>query len=242
MAIADIRELGTIMSIWAHPDDEAYLCGGIMAKATAAGSRVVCVTATRGELGVTDPVRWPPEQLAAIREAEMVECLRLLGVREHHWLGYPDGGCAAIEPAEAVERLAGLLDDVRPDTVLTFAADGQTGHPDHVAVHHWTRSAVRQTGVGELLVVANTPEWLEEHLASMRELGVIVGDSPTGWQGPLSIDLTLDAETLALKLAALAAQTSQTEAFRAVAGEDYYRKLASIERFGRLPTEQEDCE
>jgi LmbE family N-acetylglucosaminyl deacetylase len=241
MAIADIRELGTIMSIWAHPDDEAYLCGGIMAKATAAGSRVVCVTATRGELGVTDPARWPPEQLAAIREAEMAECLRLLGVREHHWLGYPDGGCAAIEPTEPVHRLASLLDDVRPDTVLTFAADGQTGHPDHVAVHHWTRSAVRQTGVGELLVVANTPEWLEEHLASMRELGVIVGDSPTGWHGPLSIDLTLDAETLALKLAALAAQTSQTEAFRAVAGEDYYRKLASIERFGRLPTEQEDC-
>jgi LmbE family N-acetylglucosaminyl deacetylase len=234
MAIADIRELGTIMSIWAHPDDEAYLCGGIMAKATAAGSRVVCVTATRGELGVTDPVRWPPEQLAAIREAEMAECMRLLGVREHHWLGYPDGGCAAIEPAEAVERLADLLDVVRPDTVLTFAADGQTGHPDHVAVHHWTRSAVRKTGVGDLLVVANTPEWLEEHLDRLMEFGVIVGDPPTGWRGPLSIDLTLDNETLERKLAALAAQTSQTEAIRAVVGEDYYRRLICFERFGRL--------
>ena len=66
MAIDDIRELGTILSVWAHPDDEAYLCGGIMAMATAAGSRVVCVTATRGELGVTDALRWPPEQLPAI--------------------------------------------------------------------------------------------------------------------------------------------------------------------------------
>jgi len=65
----DIRELGTILSIWAHPDDEAYLCGGIMAMAAAADSRVVCVTASRGELGVTDPTRWPPEQLASIREA-----------------------------------------------------------------------------------------------------------------------------------------------------------------------------
>jgi LmbE family N-acetylglucosaminyl deacetylase len=241
MAIADIRELGTIMSVWAHPDDEAYLCGGIMAIATAAGSRVVCVTATRGELGVTDPVRWPPEQLATIREAEMAESMRLLGVREHHWLGYPDGGCAAIEPSAAVERLADLLEAVRPDTVLTFAADGQTGHPDHVAVHNWTRAAVRQTGVGDLLVVANTPEWLAEHLPPLRELGVIVGDPPTGWQGLLSIDMVLDDETLELKLAALAAQTSQTEAFRAVAG-DYYRKLISVERFGRLPTEQEDSE
>jgi LmbE family N-acetylglucosaminyl deacetylase len=240
MAIADVRELGTIMSVWAHPDDEAYLCGGIMATATAAGSRVVCVTATRGELGVTDPVRWPPERLATIREAEMAECLRLLGVKEHHWLGYPDGGCTAIEPAVAVQRVADLLDAVRPDTVLTFAADGQTGHPDHVAVHHWTRAAVRQTGIGDLHVVANTPEWIEENLAWMRELGVIVGDPPTGWHGPLSIDLVLDADTLELKLAALAAQTSQTEALRAVAGEDYYRKLISVERFGQLPTEQED--
>ena len=79
MVMQDVSELGTILSIWAHPDDEAYLCGGIMAMATAAASRVVCVTATRGELGVTDPVRWPPEQLAAIREAEMAECMRILG-------------------------------------------------------------------------------------------------------------------------------------------------------------------
>ena len=51
----------------------------IMAMAAAAGSRVVCVTATRGELGVTDPMRWPPEQLPAIREAELAACLAILG-------------------------------------------------------------------------------------------------------------------------------------------------------------------
>jgi LmbE family N-acetylglucosaminyl deacetylase len=55
VVMSDIRELGTVLSIWAHPDDEAYLCDGIMAMAAAAGSRVVCVTAARGELGVTDP-------------------------------------------------------------------------------------------------------------------------------------------------------------------------------------------
>jgi LmbE family N-acetylglucosaminyl deacetylase len=37
---------GTILSIWAHPDDETYLAGGVMAAASANGQRVVCVTAT----------------------------------------------------------------------------------------------------------------------------------------------------------------------------------------------------
>ena len=73
MAQADLAELGTIVSVWAHPDDEAYLCGGLMATAADAGLRVVCVTATRGELGVTDPVRWPPERMAEIREAELAQ-------------------------------------------------------------------------------------------------------------------------------------------------------------------------
>ncbi|MGH3589327.1 MAG: PIG-L deacetylase family protein, partial [Pseudonocardia sp.] len=43
--------LGTILGVWAHPDDETYLCGGLMARAARSGDRVVCVTATRGEQG-----------------------------------------------------------------------------------------------------------------------------------------------------------------------------------------------
>ena len=109
----DIRDLGTVLSIWAHPDDEAYLCGGVMAMAAAAQSRVVCVTATRGELGVTDPTRWPPEQLVTIREAELAECLRILGVTEYRWLDYPDGRCAGVDVLTAeslVVLVAGVMD------------------------------------------------------------------------------------------------------------------------------------
>src|SRR3712207_1442910 len=129
MAAHDVADLGTILSVWAHPDDEAYLCGGLMAAAVDAGSRVVCVTATRGELGVTDPERWPPDRLAEIREAELAACLAILGVTEHRWLGFPDGGCAAVDPTIGAEAVAALLREVRPDTVVTFSADGQTGHP-----------------------------------------------------------------------------------------------------------------
>ena len=140
--------------------------------------------------------RWPPEQLPTIREAELAECLRILGVTEHHWLGYPDGGCASADADAAVEHIAEIIRDVRPDTILTFPPDGQTGHPDHIAVHRWTLEAVRRTGIGTLHVVANTQEWLDDHLARWTELGAIVGEPPVAWTGPLSIDLSVTGELL----------------------------------------------
>ena len=235
--MSDIRELGTILSIWAHPDDEAYLCGGIMAMASAAHSQVVCVTATRGELGVTDPTRWPPDQLAGIREVELAECLKILGVADHRWLGYPDGGCASVDLDVAVEQIARIIREVAPDTILTFPPDGQTGHPDHIAVHRWTVEAVRRTRIGSLHVVANTQEWLDDNLAQWIELGVIVGEPPVAWTGPLSIDIVMTGELLERKYAALAAQASQTEALRAVVGEGRYRQILRTERFAAFVTD-----
>ena len=45
----DATALGTVLTVWAHPDDEAYLAGGLLAAVRDAGNRAVCVTATRGE-------------------------------------------------------------------------------------------------------------------------------------------------------------------------------------------------
>ncbi|HXV94036.1 MAG TPA: PIG-L family deacetylase, partial [Pseudonocardia sp.] len=51
----DLADLGTILGVWAHPDDETFLTAGLMALAREAGNRVVCATATRGERGTDDP-------------------------------------------------------------------------------------------------------------------------------------------------------------------------------------------
>ena len=59
-----------------------------MAMARDPGSRVVCVTATRGEFGTSDPEAWPPVRLAAERAVELARSLEILGVTEHRWLGY----------------------------------------------------------------------------------------------------------------------------------------------------------
>ncbi|MDQ4095899.1 MAG: PIG-L family deacetylase, partial [Actinomycetota bacterium] len=112
-------DLGTMLGVWAHPDDETYLMAGLMAEAAARGDRVVCVTATRGEAGSQDHVRWPPERMAEVREKELAACLSVLGVKEHHWLDYVDGTCDEVPHEEAALKLGDIFDDVRPSGVLT---------------------------------------------------------------------------------------------------------------------------
>lgn len=71
-----VPALGTILGIWAHPDDEAYLSAALMAEARDAGQRVIVVTATDGELGGDGPV-------ADWRRREAVESLAAVGVTDH---------------------------------------------------------------------------------------------------------------------------------------------------------------
>src|SRR3954464_8854156 len=104
-AIADAARLGTVLGIWAHPDDEAFLSAGLMAAARDAGNRVVCVTATMGERGTDDPVRWPPDRLPRDGAGELSASLDVLGVREHHYLGLVDGTCAYQSFDSVVRRI-----------------------------------------------------------------------------------------------------------------------------------------
>src|SRR5690242_7783466 len=124
----------TLLGVWAHPDDEAYLSAGLMATFRRRGDRVVVVTATLGEHGTRDPVTWPPARLAARRRVELQDSLAILGVDEVHLLGFEDGHCAEHDATDVV---ATIIDDVAPDVIVTFGPDGMTGHPDHRTVSRW---------------------------------------------------------------------------------------------------------
>jgi LmbE family N-acetylglucosaminyl deacetylase len=232
--LSDVGELGTILGVWAHPDDEAYLSAGLMAAARDRGSRVVCVTATRGELGTPDPVAWPPERLAAERTRELARCLAVLGVTEHHWLPYGDGTCASVPPADAVARLCEVIEAVAPDTVLTFGPDGITGHPDHQAVSAWTSAAFdRAAPAGARLLQAAFPE---QRVARWRDLDSDLGVYLPGYPvvvpaERLVVDLELPAEDAARKVRALVAQETQTAGLIAALGLDRYTAWVGEEGF-----------
>jgi LmbE family N-acetylglucosaminyl deacetylase len=229
----DVRDLGTIFGVWAHPDDEAYLSAGLMAMAARAGSRVVCVTATRGELGSPDVARWPLETLADVRTIEMAASLDVLGVREHHWLDYPDGACAHIPENDAVGRLSELIADVSPDTVLTFGPDGMTGHLDHQTVCDWTTKAFDQAAApgSRLYYATKTAEfddrfaWLETHRQAFGE------GPPRTPERDTDLAFRLADEILDAKVNALRAQVSQVTLLHDAMGADVYREWVADEWF-----------
>jgi LmbE family N-acetylglucosaminyl deacetylase len=227
-------DLGTILGVWAHPDDEGYLSAGIMADAVRHGNRVVCVTATRGE--AADPDRWPPAELAQIRALEMANCMAILGVTEHRWLDYPDGGCADVDAEEAIARIVALIEEVQPDAVLTFGPDGGTGHPDHIAVSNWTEAAVARASTDSALYFStNSDEWADRFEEAAIEMGVMMGAEslPRTPKAEMAILVNLDGELLDLKERAMCAQATQVNDLRDAMGHDLYREILREEAFRR---------
>lgn len=229
-------ELGTILGVFAHPDDEAYSAGGLMAEAVDAGRRVVCVTATRGEQGFPETDRRSPAERAALREGELAQCLTTLGVTEHHWLDYRDGEGDRVDVTKAVAAVADLIADVRPDTVLTFGPDGMTGHVDHVAVSRWTTLAFRRAAPASarLLYMTQTQQWNERFFGAVDPSRVMMVEGmtmPAVDAADLAISFTLDDELADRKVAALRCQASQVETLRDEMGADTFREMVREEFF-----------
>ncbi len=229
------HDLGTILGVWAHPDDETYLSAGLMAMARRAGRNVTCVTASRGEHGTDDPERWPPERLARVRDFEVAAAMAILGVTDHRCLDYEDGGLAAADEDEGVQRIATIIDEVAPDTILTFGPDGGTGHPDHITISRWTTSAHRVAGRPDarLLYSTNATSWVDGfvELGVMDQVMMTSGPLPSTPDAELALDVELDDEVRDQKLAALRAQATQTTPMVLAMGVEQYAAWTSREMF-----------
>ena len=231
-----IPSLGTLLGVWAHPDDEAYLSAGLMALARRHGQRVVVVTATDGELGGTT---------AAVRRRELAAALGVLGVTESQRLGLPDGGCADVPTSQGVSLIRRVLDEVRPDTVVTFGPDGMTGHADHRAVSAWTteawRSHRRLRAPGHqprLWYATKTAEFHTEwsgvnHRISLWDPEI---EPPCTPVVRLAAAIECTGELRRLKRAALDAHRSQTASLAGLLGSATYDRWVATEAFVAAPS------
>lgn len=134
----------TLLCVTAHPDDESLAFGGTLALCAARGAAVYLLVATRGERGwFGDPAANPgPAALGRLREAELRAAAQVLGVAGLSFMDYVDGELDQADPGAAMACIAGHLQRLQPQVVITFGPDGAYGHPDHMAVCQLTTGAI----------------------------------------------------------------------------------------------------
>jgi mycothiol S-conjugate amidase len=147
-----------LLSVHAHPDDEASKGAGTVAKYAAQGVRTVLVCCTGGEAGdILNPAMDTEEvraDLHAVRMRELERATSIIGYTDVELLGYRDSGMpgtpfnedprcfAKADLDEAVAKLVGIIRRTRPQVIITYADDQQGyPHPDHLRVHDITLPA-----------------------------------------------------------------------------------------------------
>lgn len=135
-----------LLVVVAHPDDESFGCGSVLAHAAANRYDTAVVCATLGEAGES---RIETDDLAALRESELRAAAAILGVGLVRLLGHgdsgitgepPHGALVSVNPALLAAEVQAVIEKLRPDVVVTL--DASDGHRDHVAVRDATLTAV----------------------------------------------------------------------------------------------------
>lgn len=132
-----------ILLVFAHPDDETFMTGGVCRRYADAGADIALVTATRGDAGrMGEPALCTREELAQVREAELARATARLGISKVRVLDYRDKHLVEAPAARIRDELVVSIRRHRPHLVVTFDPNGLNDHPDHVAIARFTMDAV----------------------------------------------------------------------------------------------------
>lgn len=168
-----------LLAIFAHPDDETFRCGGTLALLSQHGVRVQVLTATRGQAGSRgNPPLCAPEELPAVRENELRCACSALGIQPPILFDYQDGQLAKADPEQLAAQILQVVKETRPQVMLTFGADGLSGHPDHIAIGFAAAEAFRRADDVSALYTLAVPRSLAESLG-MRQICVVADESIT---------------------------------------------------------------
>lgn len=219
-----------VVAVNAHPDDEAILMGGTLARLSAQGHRVVLVTATDGDAGPGGS-RYAEGGLGARRLRELRASGLALGAPQVIDLGYGDSGMGpdilepsggrerlhTVDVAEAATRVAAILVEQQADVVIGCDEAGGYGHRDHVQVHHIVRRAVQDLPALRLLEATAPREPILRAARIGHRLHLLGDFDPDEWTGAFtpsaSITHRVDVrEHIHAKRAAMAAHQSQATA------------------------------
>lgn len=173
-----------LLAVFAHPDDEVFCAGGLLARWAANGGLAMVVSATRGEAGqIQDACAATRQTLGTVREQELLLACGRLGVRPVECLEYRDGALQSVGEIALAQHVAAYMRDFEPDIIVTFGPDGGYGHPDHIAISAATTLAcqiiARESGRAPELYYSAFPRqhhllcthlarWLDGHEPGFR--------------------------------------------------------------------------
>jgi LmbE family N-acetylglucosaminyl deacetylase len=125
-----------IACVFAHPDDETYCVGGMLAKFSDAGIKTDLFCATDGDAGKNSGVPVSSrEELARVRRNETLAAARILGIESIEFGGYRDGALQQLDPGELTAAIVAFVRLRKPAVLITFGPEGApTGHRDHQAI------------------------------------------------------------------------------------------------------------
>ncbi len=154
----------------AHPDDESFGLGGLIAKYAAEGVDVYLICSTDGGAGTVAPEMLNGyNSISELRLAELDCASAVLGFKKVFLLGYKDSGmmnsetsldpeCSWQAPREEMaRRVVEIIREVRPQVVITFNRYGGYGHPDHIAIHRATMDAFTLAGDSAYITEGQVP-------------------------------------------------------------------------------------
>lgn len=195
------------LAVVAHPDDESFGLGAVLTALVAGGCQVGVLCLTHGEASTLHGVSG---DLRVVRQAELTEAARRLGIGWVRLLDHPDGALASVPDTVLDEQVDAALVERAAEGLVVFDDTGVTGHPDHVAATAAARRAGARHGVPVL--AWTLPVGVAEQLNA--ELGA-------GFRGRVEgeVDLVLEVDRTA-QLEAVHAHPSQ-----AVPGSAVWRRL-----------------
>jgi LmbE family N-acetylglucosaminyl deacetylase len=136
-----------ILAVFAHPDDETSV-GPLLAKYAGEGHEVYLVSFTSGQKGAAHTNIPPGEQLGSVREGELRCAAERLGIHQPLLFRFQDQGiCDPVVMEKAAERLRAVINQTKPDVLITFGPGGLTGHLDHIAASEITTHVFQQQGL-----------------------------------------------------------------------------------------------
>ncbi len=133
----------SLLCVVAHPDDECFAFGGALALASDAGVETHVLCLTDGQAASHRGSAESAADLGRMRTAEFAASCNVLGVHRHELWDYQDAQLEFADFSAVAARLVAKIRSLKPNVVLTFAADGAVNtHPDHTMVSAFTCAAV----------------------------------------------------------------------------------------------------